>query len=146
MRLKNPKAKGSAFERYIAEIIRGFGFEDTFRTPMSGAIKDIQELRGDLRGKSWPFFTEIKKTEKTKFYKWYTKASDECGSKIPIIIWGKNRSEPFIFLTLSDFMHIITNKSLIKEKYNKPQKPQKSSLQETKDFMFSKFKQSHRKK
>jgi hypothetical protein len=140
MKLLHPKDKGSRFERTVSEILRGYGFKDARRTPLSGAIKGIDNLSGDITSKSWPFFTEVKCTEKPNFLKYYKKAESESGAKPPIIIWTKNREQIYCFLLLSDLINIMLKGFIMKEKYKKPEKPKRLSLEETSGLKWSKAK------
>lgn len=141
MKLKSPQQKGKRFEYHIRDLIRGYGF-DCQRSPMSGAI---HFLKGDLLSKDFPYFSELKNTEKTDFIGWYKKANDQSGSKPPIIIWTKNREEPYCFLLFSDFMNLLTGGITIKQKIKKPEKTKKLSLDETSNLKFSKKHQVRRK-
>lgn len=141
--IKHPKEKGRRLEQHVTELIRGYGFKDAFRTPMSGAIKNVG-LTADVTSKSFPCFIECKNQETTKFTKWYHKAENECGAKPPMIIWTKNKENIYSFMLLSDFLTIITNKPL--QSIKKPTKPKQQSLEDTASFKFAKIKMNGRKK
>lgn len=136
--LKHPQAKGKSFEYEVRDLIRGYGFKDAQRSPMSGAIHFLQ---GDILSKKFPYFIEAKHTEKTEFYKWYKKAETQCKAKPPIIVWRKNRGDIFCFLMFSDFMDLLTNKQIIRSEFKKKKEHDKLTLDETSNLKFSKSKQ-----
>lgn len=139
----NPQKKGKRFEYEVRDLIRGYGFKDAQRSPMSGAVSFLQ---GDILSKRFPYFIECKFTEKTEFYKWYQKAESQSGAKPPIVVWRKNRGEIFCFLMFSDFMTLLTQGIVIKEQFKKKKTKQKLSLEETSNLKFSKKQQARRKK
>lgn len=136
--LKHPQAKGKAFEYEVRDLIRGYGYKDTQRSPMSGAIHFLQ---GDILSKKFPYFVECKHTEKTEFYKWYEKANQQCKGKPPIIVWRKNRGDIYCFLLFSDFMDLLTNEEIIRKEFKKKKENHKLSINETSNLKFSKLKQ-----
>lgn len=139
--LKKPKEKGRRLELHIAELLRGYGFSDTYRQPLSGGIEG---MKGDIRSKTWPFFTEVKNCETWKPLEWYKKAASECGSLPPVIIMSKNREEIYCFLLMSDFINAVIGEIPIKKKFVIPQKPQRLTLEETSQLPFSKAYQARR--
>ena len=138
----NPRSKGKRFEYELRDLIRGYGFKDTQRSPMSGGI---HFLKGDILSKRFPYFIEAKNTEKTEFYKWHEKASKQSGAKPPIIIWRKSRGDIYCFLLFSDFMNLLTQGITMKEQFKKKQEKTRLSLEDTSKLKFSKKHQTRRK-
>jgi len=138
------KRKGDAFERHVRDLLKGYGF-DARRSPMSGGIKGFG-LEADVISKTFPFFIECKADKSAKFWKWYKKSELESGAKAPLVVWKKDRDDIYCFLLFSDLMRLITEKTIMKEKIKKPQKPQKLSLDETSGLTFSKKQQIRRKR
>ncbi len=140
--LKHPQAKGRNFEYEVRDLIRGYGFKDTQRSPMSGAI---HFLKGDILSTTFPYFVECKKTEKTDFIGWYKKAEQQSGIKPPLIIWSRNHEDKYCFLLFSDFMTLLTEGIIMKEEFKKKKEKHKLDLEETSNLKFSKKQQVRRK-
>ena|SRR3990167_4720173 len=134
--LKHPKEKGRRFELHIAELLRGYGFKESTRQPLSGGI---DFMKGDIRSNSFPFFIECKNQETTNFLQWYHKAANEAGAKPPLVVWTKNREEIYAFLLLSDLMMVLTGG--LPTVLKKPTRPKPASIEDTKELQFSKAKQ-----
>ena len=64
MKLKSPKSKGNRLEYHVRDMIRGYGFKDAYRTPLSGAIKHTG-WEADITSKSFPLLIECKNQEYT---------------------------------------------------------------------------------
>lgn len=133
--IKSPQAKGKNFEYEVRDFIRGYGFKDTQRSPMSGAI---HFLKGDIISKRFPYFIECKKTEKTDFIRWYKKAEKQSGAKPPIIIWSRNYEDKYCFLLFSDLMTLLTEGFTMKEQFKKKNEKHKLDLEETANLKFNK--------
>jgi len=144
MKLKNPKAKGDAFERRIVEILREYGFEAR-RSPMSGAIKGIG-LEPDVLSKPFPFFISCKDVEKANMVAYWHEADRESGAKPPIVAYTKNRENIYCFLLFSDLLNLMTKGFIMKEKIKKPEKSKRVSLEGSSRLKFSKLHQVRRKK
>ena len=136
MKLKSPKNKGSRFEYFIRDLLRGYGFEAR-RTPMSGAIDGWS---GDITS-NFPLFIECKNTAKTIFPQWYKKANDESGSKPPVIVWNY-KGQAYGFMLFSDIINLIVNKPMVKISFKKSPKPQKED--KSIGLKFSKSSQLHK--
>jgi len=105
MKLKSPKQKGSRLERRIAEDLRHSGLDtEARRMPLSGAF---DTLKSDILT-SLPLSIECKNQETWNPLKYYEQA--ESGAKqqeIPLVIMGKNNTQPFAFLSWDHFMQIL---------------------------------------
>lgn len=134
MKPASAKAKGSLHERRVADILRGFGYKAQ-RAPLSGAIPWMKE---DVVS-NFPFFIECKNTETTKFLEWYRTVETKAGAKPPIIIWTKNRTDMYCFVKFSHLLAIMNKKPI--QPIAKPMKPKRQSIEDTKNFAFSKYKQ-----
>ena len=123
--LKSPSQKGKRFEYYVRDLIRGYGFHCE-RTPMSGAI---HFMKGDIMSKNFPFFVEVKNTQKTDFISWYKKAEQQSRALPPMVVWTRNREDAYCFLLFSDFLAMLVGKHI--SPIRKPAKVKKLSLDET---------------
>ena len=137
MKLKSPMAKGKRGEYQVRDILKEFGYE-AHRTVMSGATP---WHKGDIES-NFPFFIEVKNTEKTKFSEWYHKAKQQSGIQPPIIMWTRNNEDMFCFIKLTDFLLAIQGKTA--QPLPKPSKSKKIGLEESSGLMFSKAAQTHR--
>ena len=136
MRLKSPKAKGMRAEYFVRDMLRGFDWYAN-RMPGSGAFEN---MKGDIIS-DFPFFLEVKNTAKTTFAPWYEKASDQSGSKPPMIVW-LHEGQLYSFALFSDILQIMKSGQYLKQQIPKPpKKKEKVSLEDTSNFMFSKAKQ-----
>lgn len=82
------KAKGSAAERELRNILRGVGFKDAERTPLSGAgyeKNDIARVHG--------LGIEVKRQERPAWSAWMKQVLEQTRpGDVPMIAWRKNRS------------------------------------------------------
>lgn len=132
----NAKQKGNRGEYSVRDLLRAFGYKAN-RTPMSGAIPT---WKGDITSE-FPFFLEVKNTDKTTFIPWYEKASEESGAKPPMICWI-HKGQIYAFAQLTDI--IMFGKGKVSQPVGKPQKPVKLGLDETSQLMYSKKHQVRR--
>lgn len=129
----NPRSKGKRGEYHVRDLIRGFGYKAD-RTPMSGAIEG---WKGDITSPQFPFFLEVKNTEKTTFYPWYKKAMDQSGNKPPLVVWVY-KGDAYAFLLFSDLLQLTKEGEVKKVKFPIPAKKQKTASQDTAWQKFSK--------
>lgn len=105
MKPQTKKAKGSEFEREIAQDLRRAGLDkDARRMPMSGAIYGFES---DIVT-SLPISLECKRQETTKFQEWYAQAEKCSKSKMPVVVWRENNGQPFAFLKWPDLLEIMS--------------------------------------
>lgn len=138
--LKHAKEKGRRAELYVAELLRGYGF-DSRRTPLSGAIPGWRE---DITSPRFPFAIEVKNRESWQILEWYKDAESKETPKPPLLVVTKNGEMMYCFLLLSDFLNMMTNKPAKVIKI--PDKAKKLSLEETSKLKFSKSFQVRRPK
>jgi hypothetical protein len=132
--------KGKRGEYVVRDLIRGFGWEAR-RTPMSGAIDG---WKGDITAKDFPFFVEVKNTEKTTFLPWFKKAEDQSMGKPPIIAWVSH-GQVYCFGLLSDVMMIMKTGASPIVKFPKAKRIKQSTDESDSKLMFSKTYQVRRK-
>lgn len=124
----NSRAKGANFERDIAKFLSDWWGVDFRRTPASGGLHWANDNRvsGDIvppPNSDFPFSVECKKHEGwnfeqvikgtgdvTSWWKQCTTDADEF-SKVPLLIFSKNRSPVFFMVRVEDFkkLNIKTN-------------------------------------
>lgn len=106
--LKHPKSKGSNFERKIAALLVESGVDPyARRTPLSGGIKGVINLEGDLITPNLPIFWELKCQENwsiLEYYRQAERANPQPGRLANIVVVGKNNTEPFVFFKFSDWL------------------------------------------
>jgi len=140
MKLKSPKNKGKRGEYLVRDLIRGYGWACR-RTPGSGAFEG---WKGDITAPDFPFFIEVKNTEKTQFAPWYKKAEDQTIGKPPLIAWV-HKGNIYSFLLMSDLLTFMKTGQLKTYEIKKEQKKTKLSLDDTSNLKFSKKQQVRRK-
>lgn len=97
--------KGRDFEIEIAKSLRESGLDPTAkRMPRSGAIEGLES---DILT-SLPINIEAKKQEKWDPLSYYEQAESETKhGEIPVVVMGKNRTEPFAFLKWKDLVYLM---------------------------------------
>ena len=107
---KGRKTKGSNFERKIAKLIKDEGLDDySRRMPGSGAFGI--GMKGDLITPNIPISWELKNQETWSPLAYYDQAMRDRpnGRYIPVVVMGKNNTEPFVFFSFNDFLNILTH-------------------------------------
>ena len=147
LKARSAKAKGSRLEKFLASTLRELGLDKhATRMPLSGAIP---ELREDVYT-SLPIHIEAKNRETWQPLQWYKETKDKAQplGKLPILALSRNHEEAYIFLAASDFFDIFKQAHLAGwtsgPRLAKPTKKRRASIEETKDFAFSKEKQLRR--
>jgi Holliday junction resolvase len=99
------KAKGSAAEREVVEILNAAGY-DVHRTPHSGALT---WLKGDVMG--FPgVHIEVKRCEALRIDEWCDKAAGEADGKPALLIYRKSRRPWRVVLSLEAFLKLMEGK------------------------------------
>lgn len=103
--LKSPKEKGRRLELNIAKTLRDAGLDpDASRMPLSGAADGF---KSDIRT-ILPLHIEAKNQETWSPLAYYEQAERGCAQGcIPLVIMGKNRTEPFAFLKWKDMIYLL---------------------------------------
>jgi len=104
---KGRKVKGSDFERLIAKKIQDAGLDDhAKRTPLSGAVFG---WKGDITTPGIPIHWELKCQESWSPLAYYSQALEDRpnGRYIPVVVMGKNRTDPYVFFSFDDFLTIL---------------------------------------
>jgi len=105
--------KGKAFERKIAKIISDTLGIDFRRTPSPERWKTN---KGDGNAPTYiktiahDFMWEMKCRESWNILDWYKKAADDSQGtfKKPVVVASRNHENSYVFLTLEDFLKILT--------------------------------------
>ena len=123
MALKNPKAKGNAFERKVAKMLSEWSEVKFMRTPMSGAIHNFKDKRvvSDIVPPlalgafpfsiecknvacSWEFSTMMEGTSQTLNKHWEQCCNDaKQEGLLPMLIFTKNFRGIYTALNKPDF-------------------------------------------
>jgi len=126
----NGKAKGSNFERKVAKLFSEWWGEEFHRTPGSGGLKwkDDNSVSGDIvppKDSKFPFNIECKKHEGWDFeqiikgtgnvVKWWNQCTTDADvfSKVPLLVFSKNRSPIYFMLRYEDFKKLSTHGTLL---------------------------------
>ncbi|HTP25419.1 MAG TPA: hypothetical protein VMK12_07125 [Anaeromyxobacteraceae bacterium] len=99
---KASRVKGAAGEREVAAIFQDAGF-DVNRVPNSGGLR----LKGDLWGENLPVHVETKRAERWALPEWLAQAEAECGDKIPLVAFRRNKGRWYACLPLTDFIDFL---------------------------------------
>lgn len=101
--MTNSRAKGSAAEREVANLLKEFGFENARRGQQySGANGDADVV--GLPG----FHIEVKRREKLELQKWYAQASEDAKiDEVPIVVHRKNREKWMVTMDFRDFLDLL---------------------------------------
>ena len=129
MTVKNPKAKGNAFERKVAKMLSEWSGVKFMRTPMSGAIHNFKDKRvvsdivpplilGEFPFSiecknvncSWEFSTFLEGTSQTLEKHWKQCVDDAIREGLlPLLVFTKNFREIYAALNLVDFKRLGTS-------------------------------------
>ena len=108
-----PKRRGTNFEYRVLYRLKA-KFPDARRVVLSGGGSEKGDIKTDR------FLIECKKTmyDSIRITKdWLRKIERQAGSKIPLLIFGLKRSEPYVVMRLDDFLSLVRDtKKLIIEK------------------------------
>lgn len=109
--LKHAKRKGSGFEIKIANKIVNAGLDDyARRTPLSGAIKGVMNLEGDIITKL-PLNMELKCQETwspLEYYRQCAIANPNPGRYMNLVVMGKNHVDDYAFLKFDDLLELMS--------------------------------------
>ncbi len=113
-KLKRPQAKGKAYEREMAKLIKKLSGDalEVFRVPCSGAIPGFEgDLRILAKDPPWGFVADIvpecKKQEKLNIWKALQQAEDAAGRHKFAVIFARNFSKDYICMSLNDFFSLL---------------------------------------
>lgn len=108
------KGKGRKMQQWVRDrvksllVINGMHHEDHVRsTPMGVSGEDIQLSPAARR--SFPFAVECKNSEKIGFWPTVDQAVNNAGPYIPLIVFGKNRTKPWVAFPAEDFFELLEN-------------------------------------
>ena len=105
MKPASAKAKGSGFERHIAQIFRDEDLDKTaVRQPLSGASIYKGDIKTDC---GWSI--ECKKQEKMNMWKWIEQAkrqSEQEGQPFALI-FSRNNERSYVCLDLYDWIYLM---------------------------------------
>lgn len=99
----NSKQKGARFERHLAGILRGYGYNARRTAQYCGNTGEAADVVG-LPG----LHIEAKHQERMQLYDWMAQAKrDASGSgKLPAVFHKRNNCEILVTMPLDDFMRI----------------------------------------
>ena len=108
----NSKSKGARFERDLAEILRGYGYDCRRGVQYSGKAGDA-----DVIGLP-DIHIEAKHQEKMMLYEWMAQAVRDASKngRMPAVFHKKNRADILVTMRLQDWI------KLYKESHNNDEK------------------------
>lgn len=122
--MKNPKAKGNAFELKIAKILSEWSGKKFHRTPASGALhwENDKRVISDIvppQDLNWPLSIECKNVvydwdfsllikETSTFWKHWKQATDDAKREgmIPMLVFTKNYRDTYVALLYKTFRQL----------------------------------------
>lgn len=99
----NSRDKGARFERELASVLRGYGY-DTHRTAQycgkTGEAADVIGLRG--------IHIEAKHQEQIRIYDWMDQAKRDSSKSedLPAVFFRKNHCETLVCMRLEDWIEL----------------------------------------
>lgn len=100
---KNSKQKGARFERLLASLLRGYGYEARRTAQYCGNTGDASDVVG-LPG----IHIEAKHQERMNLYDWMAQAKRDAEGtgRLPAVFHKKNNSAILVTMELDDYMHL----------------------------------------
>lgn len=97
----NSKAKGARFERELANLLKGRGYDSRRGQQFCGANGDADVV--GLEG----IHIEAKHQERMQLYDWIAQAKRDCKpDELPAVFHKKNRAEILVTMPFEDFMKL----------------------------------------
>lgn len=98
----NSKSKGARFERDLAEILRGYGYECRRGVQYSGKAGDA-----DVIGLE-DIHIEAKHQERMMLYEWMDQAVNDASKngRMPAVFHKKNRADILVTMRLQDWIKL----------------------------------------
>lgn len=101
---RGAKAKGSAFERKIAEALRRSGLDpNAGRMPLSGADS---HLKGDVRTEL-PYTIEAKCQERVQLWKWWEQAKEQAHYNPPLLFVSANYRPTLAIMDIETLVNLL---------------------------------------
>lgn len=114
MKTSSAKAKGRRAQQWLRDRVREFvsyqnydvdASDDVRSTPMGVSGEDLT-LSRFARG-HFPFASECKNSERVGFWPTVQQAEANAGNHIPLLLFMKNRTKPWIAIPAEDFFTIL---------------------------------------
>jgi len=110
MRTSSAKAKGQRLSKEIKEVILStfpqLQQEDVNVVP--SGVKGMDIWLSPIAQKLFPFAVEAKNQENARPWEWIKQAeSNQKENLKPIVVFKRNREEPYIIISLKNFMEIV---------------------------------------
>lgn len=98
----NSKSKGARFERELAEILRGYGYECRRGVQYSGKAGDADVIGLD------DIHIEAKHQERMMLYEWMAQAVSDSSKngRMPAVFHKKNRADILVTMRLQDWIKL----------------------------------------
>jgi hypothetical protein len=103
------KAKGRKLQQEIVKLVlETFPFlheEDIKSAPMGTNGEDV--VLSHAAAEWFPFSVEAKNTERLDIWKALAQAESENRGKIPVVVFKRNRTNPYLVISLQQFLLIL---------------------------------------
>lgn len=110
MNTSSRKNKGRRLQKLVAEAIRRvfprLTERDVRTAPMGVTGEDIQLSEEGSR--HFPFSVECKNQERAEIWKWMEQAESENRQMIPLVVFKRNRVDPYVSMKFEDFMKLVS--------------------------------------
>lgn len=109
MKTSSCKAKGRRLQQLLRDTLLKWAPDlkpDDIRSCSMGAQGEDIQL-SPLARTVYPMSFECKNTEKINIWKAFEQAQENCGEWIPVVCFGRNRSEPMVAMKLDDFLRLV---------------------------------------
>lgn len=100
--MTNSKQKGKRGELEFVNFLKSHGV-DARRGQQYKGTSDSPDVVSNLNFIHW----EVKRTETLQLYKYLDKAISECGDKMPVIAYRRNKEDWVCILCADDLIHIL---------------------------------------
>ena len=100
----NSRAKGAAFERKIANILKERGFPSAHRGQQFSGTPDSPDVKCDELKE---FGLELKAVENININKAYEQSLKDSGKATPIVIYKKNNKPILVVMELHDWIDLV---------------------------------------
>jgi Holliday junction resolvase len=103
--MPNSRAKGARGEREFAEFLRERGYEARRGQQFSGG-DDSPDVVHNVEG----IHFEVKRTETLRLMDATQQAREDCGDKVPVVAWKRNRGDWYAVLTCHDLLALLADR------------------------------------
>ena len=109
----NVKAKGSAGERELAEILRGYGIRAVRNDQIFTGGRENPDIAAEIAGQR--LHVEVKRQEKLNVHQAVAQAvRDAAAGALPVVAHRRNREAWLVTVPLEPLIELLTERGIIK--------------------------------